>query len=47
MLRQRLGPPTSLIVVKGLVGPGFILHNRTEISSTHSTSADRKVRVCA
>ena len=47
MLRQRLGPPTSLIVAKGLVGPGFILHNRTKISITHSTSADRKVRVCA
>ena len=47
MLRQRLGPPTSLIVVKGQVGPGFIPDNRTEISITHSKSADRKVRVCA
>ncbi len=47
MLRQRLGPPTSLIVVKGQVGPGFIPDNGTEISITHSKSADRKVRVCA
>jgi hypothetical protein len=47
MLRQRLGPPTSLIVATGLVGPGFIPYNRTEISITPSVNADLSVRVCA